>query len=397
MIFFFVVIIVLCLMYGYVGWRLIVPAAFSMTTNMLLWGLLATLLILPFIPILMRFRQSDSAGLDILAWIGYLGFGIVTLLFALLVTKDAVFLVTAVIQKSIHLILHGFNAGHEATVAVDPERRRMLVNTVNVGILAVTGGLTGYGMFQALRRPAIVEVNVPIKNLPKDLNGFTIVQITDIHASNTIKRPFIQTVVDMVNELKPDIVALTGDLVDGSVGQLGGDVAPLADLKSPHGLYFITGNHEYYSGVQSWLDETARLGFTNLMNEHRVIERGAGRLLLAGVTDFEGGGFAKDHVSDPHKAIAGAPPCHAKILLAHQPKSIFEAAKAGYDYVISGHTHGGQYFPYHFLVSLAQPYTSGLHQYDNTRIYVSRGTGYWGPQLRIAARSEITVHRLTSA
>jgi uncharacterized protein len=397
MIFFLVVIIVLCLMYGYVGWRLIVPAAFSLSTSVLLWGLLVTLLLLPFIPILMRLKGADNTGLDILAWVGYLSFGFITLLFALLVAKDVVFVATAAIQKSFHLIAQGLSVGHTATEAVDPERRRMLINSLNVGILAITSGLTGYGVFQALRRPAIVEVTVPIKNLPADLNGFTIVQITDIHASNTIKRPFIQTVVGMVNELKPDVVALTGDLVDGSVGQLGDVVAPLADLKAPHGLYFVTGNHEYYSGVQSWLEETARLGFTNLMNEHRVIKRGSGRLLLAGVTDYSAGGFGERQRSDPHKAIAGAPRCDAKILLAHQPNSVYEAAKAGFDYVISGHTHGGQYLPYNYLVSLMQPYTSGLHQHNGTRIYVSRGTGYWGPPMRIAAPSEITVHRLVSA
>lgn len=201
----------------------------------------------------------------------------------------------------------------------------------------------------------------------------------------------------MTNDLKPDLIALTGDLADGSVEELRDDVAPLAGLKAPQGLYFITGNHEYYSGVMPWLQESARLGFDVLLNEHRVIERGKSRLLLAGVTDLSGGQFRSDHVSDPHKAIAGAPQCDAKILLAHQPKSIFDAAKVGFDYVISGHTHGGQYLPYHFLAALAQPYISGMHEYGRTKIYVSRGTGYWGPPFRIGARSEITVHRLVSA
>ena len=128
-----------------------------------------------------------------------------------------------------------------------------------------------------------------------------------------------------------------------------------------------------------------------------MIERGEARFVLAGVTDYSGGGFSREHVSDPHKALDGAPNDLAKVLLAHQPRSIFEAAKAGYDYVISGHTHGGQYFPYHFLAAMAQPYISGLHSHGDTKIYVSRGTGYWGPQIRIGAPSEITVHRLVSA
>jgi predicted MPP superfamily phosphohydrolase len=252
-------------------------------------------------------------------------------------------------------------------------------------------------MFQALKKPAVVDVEIPIENLHPDLDGLRIVQITDIHVGPTIKRGFVQEVVDTVNGLKPDIIALTGDLVDGSVRQLKHDVAPLADLKAPLGYYFITGNHEYYSGVKQWIAETARLGFTVLLNEHRLIERGEGRLLLAGVTDYSAGQFDPSQASDPVKAMAGAPECHATVLLAHQPKSIFKAAQVGYDYVISGHTHGGQYFPYHFLAALAQPYIAGLHTHDKTRIYVSRGTGYWGPPLRIGAPSEITVHRLVRA
>jgi predicted MPP superfamily phosphohydrolase len=384
-------------MYGYVGWRLIVPAAFSLPVNLLLWGLLVVLLALFFFPIIMRFSIAGGLWVTIISWVAYLSFGFITLLFAFVAARDIIWLLVVGGQKVVGFVSHLFGSASAAIDPVDPERRRFLVNSLNAGILVATSGLTGYGLFEALRRPDIVEVTIPIKNLPDNLNGFKIVQITDIHVSRTVGRRFVQTVVDMTNELKPDLVALTGDLVDGSVAQLRDDVAPLADLKALHGLFFITGNHEYYSGVQQWLEETARLGFTVLMNEHRVIERGAGRLLLAGVTDYSGGQFNHDHLSDPHRAMAGAPPCHAKILLAHQPKSIFEASKAGYDYVISGHTHGGQYFPYHFLAALAQPYISGFHTHNGTRIYVSKGTGYWGPQLRIGTRSEITVHTLVTA
>lgn len=383
-------------MYGYVGWRIIVPAAMSTPLNALAWALVVALLILPFIPIAARLNGISGSGIDVVSWIAYLSFGFITLLFALLAGKDLVFVLVAAVQKAVHLVGGLFNTHLAAGDAVDPERRRLLTNSINVGLLGLTGALTGYGMFEALRAPKIVRMTIPIEHLPEDLNGFTIVQITDLHVSSTIKRRFVQQVVDMTNDLKPDLVALTGDLADGSVEELRDDVAPLAGLKAPHGLYFITGNHDYYSGVAPWLQEVARLGFDVLLNEHRVIERGKGRLLLAGVTDLSGGQFRSDHVSDPYKAIAGAPQCDAKILLAHQPKSIFDAAKVGFDYVISGHTHGGQYLPYHFLAALAQPYISGLHQYDQTRIYVSRGTGYWGPQLRIGARSEITVHKLVT-
>jgi len=395
--FFVIVVAVLSLMYGYIGWRIITPAAFGLPVTLLLWALLIGLLALPFVSVSMRMHGNVNPWADVVVWTAYLTFGFLTLLFALLVAKDLVFVIVTLVQKSTQVVgnLLGWDTG--LSDAVDPERRRLLANTLNLGLLGVTGALTGYGMFEAMRTPRVVELDIPITGLPPDLDGFTIVQISDIHASATVKRPFIQAVVDRVNELRPDLVALTGDLVDGSVEQLRDDVVPLADLKAPEGLFFITGNHDYYSGVEPWLEEVRRLGFTVLLNEHRVIERGAGRLLLAGVTDFSGGQFSPEHRTDPHKAISGAPMCHAKVLLAHQPKSIYEAAKAGYDYVLSGHTHGGQYFPYHFLAAMAQPFISGLHQMGGTRIYVSRGTGYWGPQIRIGAPSEITVHRLISA
>jgi len=388
--FFVVVIVVLSLMYGYIGWRLIVPAAFGFPVNLILWAIVAISLALPFLPVILRLRNTDGVWLDILAWAGYLSFGFFTLLFAFLLSKDIIMLLVTGVHKLIQIMSHNQDV-------VNPERRALLTNTLNLGVLGVTGALMGYGLYQALRKPDIVDITVPIDNLPDALNGFKIVQITDIHASHTIKRRFVQMVVDQVNELKPDLIALTGDLVDGSVEQLRDDVAPLADLKAPFGMYFITGNHDYYSGIQQWLAETARLGFTVLLNEHKVIEHGGGRLLLAGVTDYSGGQFSRDHVSDPLKAMAGAPDSHAKILLAHQPKSIFKAAEAGFDYVISGHTHGGQYFPYHFLAALTQPYISGFHNHNGTNIYVSRGTGYWGPQIRIGAKSEITVHKLVPA
>jgi hypothetical protein len=193
------------------------------------------------------------------------------------------------------------------------------------------------------------------------------------------------------------LIALTGDLVDGSVEQLKDIVQPIERLSAPHGKYFITGNHEYYSGVELWIDWVRHLGFEVLLNEHKFIERDGWRFVLAGVTDYSGGQFLPSHKSDPVGAIDGAPRDTARILLAHQPLSIYEAANADYDLMISGHTHGGQYFPYHVLVAMFQPYVAGLHKHDKTWVYVSRGTGTWGPQLRVGAPSEITVINLRHA
>jgi predicted MPP superfamily phosphohydrolase len=267
---------------------------------------------------------------------------------------------------------------------------------MNVTILAVSGGLTAYGFYQARRRPAIVEVNVPITDLPHDLEGFRIVQITDIHAGLTVTREFVETVVVMANELKGDIIAFTGDLVDGTVEHLREHVEPVSRLSARHGSYFITGNHEYYSGAEPWVEEAKRLGFDVLLNEHRVLRHGNATILLAGVTDSSAGQFVPGHASDPHKAIAGAAHSDVKILLAHQPRSLYEAVKAGFDLQISGHTHGGQFFPWNLVAAAGQPFIKGLHKYENSWIYVSKGTGYWGPPVRLGARSEITVVTLTA-
>jgi len=192
-----------------------------------------------------------------------------------------------------------------------------------------------------------------------------------------------------VNALDPDVVAITGDLVDGSVAELRAHVAPLAQLRARHGVFFVTGNHEYYSGVYGWLGELQRLGIRVLHNEHVVLQHGGAPLVLAGVPDYGGHHFDPAHASDPAAALRGAPAHATRVLLAHQPRTAPAAAQAGFDLQLSGHTHGGQFLPWIFLVPLQQPYTAGLHKLDRMSIYVSRGTGYWGPPKRLAAPSEI--------
>jgi predicted MPP superfamily phosphohydrolase len=207
----------------------------------------------------------------------------------------------------------------------------------------------------------------------------------------------VRRVVAAVNSLKPDIIALTGDLVDGSVPLLAADVAPLADLRAGIGVYAVTGNHEYYSGADAWVAEFRRLGMDVLMNQHRLIRRGGALLVIAGVTDFSAGRFDAGQASHPAGAVLDAPrDAGARILLAHQPRSAADAAQAGFDLQLSGHTHGGQFWPWPYFVSLQQPYVAGLHRMGNLQVYVSRGTGYWGPPMRLGARSEITRLRIRS-
>jgi uncharacterized protein len=263
---------------------------------------------------------------------------------------------------------------------------------------ALALGATLLGFLNAHRTPRIRTVEIAHPGLPASLDGFTIAQISDLHVSPTIRRNFVARVVAAVNALAPDLIAITGDLVDGTVAELADEVAPLGALAAPDGVYFVSGNHEYYAGVHAWLAQVRRLGIRVLQNEHVVIDRDGAKLVLAGVSDFSAGHFEQSHRSDPEAALRGAPADAAmKVLLAHQPRSAPAAARAGFDLQLSGHTHGGQFLPWNFFVRLQQPFTAGLHQLDRLLVYVSRGTGYWGPPKRFGAPSEITRIRLVSA
>lgn len=262
------------------------------------------------------------------------------------------------------------------------------------GVMILTPAITLAGFVMARRVARIAHVEVRVPGLHPALEGFTIAQISDIHVGPTIKRDFVQAIVERVNRLQADMVAITGDIVDGSVHDLAHHTEPLAGLASRHGTYVVTGNHEYYSGVHGWVRELQRLGARVLLNEHVVLDHDGASLALAGVTDYAAHHFDASHRSDPHGAIAGAPQGALKVLLAHQPRSAHAAAEAGYDLQLSGHTHGGQFWPWNHFVRLQQPFTAGLKRLGAMWIYISRGTGYWGPPMRFFIPSEITRIRL---
>ncbi|MEE8396972.1 MAG: metallophosphoesterase [bacterium] len=388
---------VLTLIYGYVGWRAIRPAPLRPAWKRVLWALLAILWILPPLPLLLRAFRGESGPLDSVAWVAYLGLGFFVLSFFGILAADVVRLTLALRSWLVRLGRRLFSgAGHGAPPA-DAGRRRVLAYPLNAAIVGVSATLAGYGLAQAIQWPELVRVRVPLPNLPAELEGFRIVQITDTHFGPMIKERLAGYIVDRTNELEPDLIAMTGDLVDGSVDYLKKVVAPLSSLAARQGKFFVTGNHEYYSGAEPWLDEIDRLGLQVLVNQHRVLQKGAARLLVAGVTDPQGGDYVKGHGTSVGTAIAGAGPADVKLLLAHQPRAIFSAAGAGFDLQLSGHTHGGQFYPFSFLVGLAQPYLKGLHLHDGTWIYVSRGTGFWGPPMRLGTHSEITLIELTAA
>ncbi len=314
---------------------------------------------------------------DRLAWGGYLAMGLFSTLLILTMLRDLSLLGVG----WLHPAWHG---PWQAASAVAVPVASLLASTV--------------GFVNAQRRPGVVEVTVPIADLPPDLEGYTLVQISDLHVGPTIKRRFVQRVVELANSLQPDVMAVTGDLVDGRVDDLAEHIAPLAGLHARDGVFGVTGNHDYYSGAQHWVPEYRRLGLCMLTNEHVVIERGNARLVLAGVTDYEAHNFFANERSNPHQAALGAPPDAAvRVLLAHQPRSAEAAHAAGFDLQLSGHTHGGQFWPWSLVVPLQQPYTAGLVRHGKLWVYISRGTGYWGPPKRLGAPSEVTRLRLTKA
>ena len=370
------------LLHAYIGWRLVPALTPWPVAQALLAVVLATSAVLIPLGWLLRRRITSPQWADALAWASLVCLGLFSSLFVLTLLRD-VALVLAWIAAAL-LALPGL---------VD----RLVVWT-GVAVPTIGAGITLWGFLNARRTPAIVSVDVPIIALPAALEGFTIAQISDLHVGPTIRRAYVEAIVLAVNALRADMVAVTGDLVDGSVADLAQHVAPLAALSSRHGTYFVTGNHEYYSGVRAWVAHLQRLGMRVLMNEHVVLRHHGAPLVVAGVTDHSAHHFDAAQRSDPQAAIDGAPPdASTRVLLAHQPRSAAAAAQAGFQLQLSGHTHGGQFWPWNFFVPLQQPFTAGLHRLHKLWVYTSRGTGYWGPPKRFGAPSEITLLRLVAA
>ncbi len=292
----------------------------------------------------------------------------------------------------------------------EPSRSRDLAMAL-VG-LVVVGGV--HGVASARGAVAVKRVRTELSRLCPSLAGFRVVQLSDVHIGPTLRREFMARVVETVNALEPDLVVITGDLVDGSVAALREHTAPLADLRAKHGVFAVTGNHEYYSGADAWIAELTRLGVRTLRNERVRIgggERGSGGGDRSGSASSDGGdsggdggfdlagvddhtAFGPGHGPDLARALEGRDERRECVLLAHQPRQAKEAAARGVGLVLTGHTHGGQIFPFNLFVRLQQPFVAGRYRLGATQIYVSRGTGYWGPPLRVLAPPEITCHEL---
>ncbi len=271
----------------------------------------------------------------------------------------------------------------------DPTRRLFFARGAAVVSTIAGVALSGYGLWSAWRGAHVKSVAIKLAKLNPALAGYKIIQLTDVHIGPTLDKEFLNKIVSMVNAQDPDMVVITGDLVDGAVGALAEHVRPLQNLRSRDGVYFVTGNHEYYSGADEWIAFLATLNIRVLRNE-RVRIRGDQGFDLAGVDDATAHQFGRGHGADYEKALSGRDDSRPVILLAHQPRQVIGAEPYRPDLLLSGHTHGGQIAPINFLVKLQQPYVAGLHQHGPTQVYVSCGTGYWGPPMRIGARAEIT-------
>jgi hypothetical protein len=255
------------------------------------------------------------------------------------------------------------------------------------------GGATAFAVSSALGAPEIHEVPVRLARLPRALSGLSIAQISDLHVGRTIGEDEVRRVVAATNRLRPDVVAITGDLVDGSVAMLERSVGPLAALQARYGVFFVTGNHEYYSGAPAWVAHLERLGIRVLRNERVAIGDAGASIDLAGIDDWRSAGMAPGHGPDLARAVSGRDPDRSLVLLAHQPRGVEEAARAGVELQVSGHTHGGQIFPFSLATALVYPYLHGLYDVKGgggSQIFVSRGTGYWGPPMRLGSPPEIT-------
>ena len=323
-----------------------------------------------------------------LAWPGYLWFGVIAYLF-----------LTLLVLEPVRLALRGWvkrtppeppDAEPDRPASVAVNRRMFLARASAVTATAASVGLVGYGAVTALGPPDLLRVPVRLRKLDPAFDGFRIALVSDIHLGPLAGRAHTERIVRMINETEPDLVAIVGDLVDGTVAELGPAAEPLRDLTSREGAFFVTGNHEYFGEDPfSWLAELERLGVQPLRNEHTAIRRGGAALQLAGVNDVTGAQHSD--APDFDRALGGLDSAQPTVLLAHQPVQVSEASARGVDLQLSGHTHGGQMWPFHYVVRAVQPSLAGLSTVGDTQLYVTRGAGFWGPPVRVGARPDITV------
>ena len=309
-------------------------------------------------------------------WIGVLG-----LLVVVLLCLDTLRVGAWLVRRA-----RGARAGSDQRPATSPERRVFLARLLAGATASIAGGLAAAGTYEALRRVRIKKVEIALDKLPATADGYTIAQISDVHVGPTLGRDFVDEVVAGIKQIPADLIVITGDLVDGDVETLDPKLQALRELRARDGVFFVTGNHEYYAGAEQWLRHLPTLGIRPLQNERVRLPA----FELAGVPDWTAEDFPGTEPANLDKALAGRDPTLPLVLLAHQPRHAYEAMANSVDLQLAGHTHGGQMFQMTWLIHLAYPFIAGLYRRGNFQIYVSEGTGYWGPPMRLGTKAEIT-------
>ena len=388
-------------LHGYIWFRMVRSTTQpGRVRRRLTWLVVALgLLIAVAVPLGSRLSIDAAAPLE---WAAFVWLGIAFYLFLALLVLEPVRLVARLSRRS--RVPSG--AVTEPAPGPAPERgpepaavprRLFLARGLAVTAGAVALGAAGTGAVIAASPPAVRRVPITIPRLDAALDGLRIVTFSDAHLSATWRRARLERVVELVNAQRPDVVAIVGDLVDAPVSELREDVAPLADLVSDQGVYFVTGNHEYFTDTQSWMRHLPTLGVDVLRNERVAISRGGATLDLAGIDDrVAAGSGVPGHGADLDAALDGRDDAVPVVLLAHQPVMVEQARAAGVDLQLSGHTHGGQLWPFDYAIRLDQPAVEGLSRVGDTQLYVTTGAGYWGPPMRIGARPEVCVIELRS-
>jgi predicted MPP superfamily phosphohydrolase len=370
-------------------------------------GTLAAVLLAVLVPVTLIGVRSGAA--EFLAWPGYLWIALMFYLLVILVVLEVPRLVVSLMWRARRRTVavlsdSSAEAGVPGPTGDDPgadavadpggpagtgiERRLLLARGAAIFAGLTAAGVTGYGVKTALGPPQLDRVQLPMPKLPRAMDGTRLAVVSDIHVGPLTGTRHVGRIVDLINSVRADIVCIVGDLVDGTVAELGPSAAPLADIESRFGAFFVTGNHEYYSGFEPWVQELARLGVRPLRNERLAI----GGLDLAGVNDIGGVEFGDG--PDFGKALGDRDPARPVVLMAHQPVAAEQAAPFGVDLQVSGHTHGGQMVPFNLLVKLQQPVVSGLGRVDGVPVYVTNGAGFWGPPVRVGAPPQVTVIEL---
>ena len=376
-----VVLLAMLLLHGYLWWRLVRCTTRPGRARRLLTLGTVVLALLPAVTVLLRGRLPMAVATP-LDWVGYTWLGLAFYLFLAVLVAEP-------LRVAVSLLRRRREDSH------DPDRRLFLARGLAVTAGAVAVATAGTGVVLANSAPVVRSVPIRIPRLDPALAGLRIVTFSDGHLSATYGRRRFERVVELVNAQQPDVVAIVGDLVDGEVSELRGDVAPLADLVSAQGVFFVTGNHEYFVDTAAWLRHLPTLGVDVLRNERVPIRRGSASFDLAGIDDRTAARSGlPGHGADLDAALDGRDDDVPVVLLAHQPVQVEQARSAGVDLQLSGHTHGGQLWPFDYAVRLDQPVVAGWSMQGSTQLYVTSGSGYWGPPMRVGARPEVTVVEL---